>query len=168
MTAPIRKNLRMAIGAVAATGLGLGLSPVAPGTVGTLWGVLLVTLVWPILPHWGAQAALAVFLTAIAVPICQAGERWFETKDDRRIVADEFLTFPLCMIGLPATGEAVWVMVLAFVTCRAFDILKPPPAYGLQKLPGGWGIVVDDVIASVYSLAVNHVLYRVILRWIAS
>jgi phosphatidylglycerophosphatase A len=157
----------MALGAVAATGMGLGLSPIAPGTVGTLWGVLLVFLFWPILPHPGLQAAFAALLSVLAIPICNAGDRWFRTKDDRRIVADEYLTFPLCMIGLPATLETGWVMVLAFVTCRAFDILKPPPAYGLQRLRGGLGIVMDDVIASLYSLALNHILYRLILRWIA-
>lgn len=168
MTVSARKNLHMAIGAVAASGLGLGLSPVAPGTVGTLWGVLLVYLTWPILPHWGAQAAFAVLLAALAIPVCEAGDRWYGTKDDRRIVADEYLTFPLCMIGLPVTWETAWVMAVAFVTCRVLDILKPPPAYGLQKLKGGLGIVADDVVASLYSLAVNHVLYRLILRWIGN
>lgn len=165
MKTPGRKNLRMALGAVAATGLGLGLSPFASGTVGSLWGVLIVILAWPVLPHWGAQAIFAAALAALAVPICGAGERWFETKDDGRIVADEFLTFPICMIGLPAGLDAYWVLVLAFVTCRMFDILKPPPANGLQKLRGGLGIVADDFFASLYSLAVNHALYRLILRW---
>jgi len=160
-----RKTLRMALGAVAATGMGLGLSPIAPGTVGTLWGVLLVVFLWPILPNPGVQAAVAALLALVAIFICEAGDRWFKTKDDRRIVADEYLTFPLCMIGLPISREFWWVLVMAFVTCRVFDILKPPPANSLQRLPGGLGIVIDDVIASLYSLALNHILFRAIQRW---
>ncbi|MDZ4198227.1 MAG: phosphatidylglycerophosphatase A [Kiritimatiellia bacterium] len=154
-----RRTLGMAIGAVMASGLGLGLSPIASGTVGTLWGVLLVVLVWPIMPHAGFQAALALILTLAAIPICEAGERWYRTKDDGRIVADEFLTFPICMIGLPFHPEMIWVLGMAFLTCRMFDIVKPPPARGLQRLHGGFGIVIDDVIASLYSLALNHLIF---------
>lgn len=87
------------------------------------------------------------------------GERQFGVKDDLRIVADEYLTFPLRMIGLLATAGA---LLLAFLTHRLCDILKPPPARSLQRLPGGWGIVLDDVIASVYALALNYGLYRLL------
>lgn len=145
-----RRRLSLAL----ATGFGLGYSPVASGTVGTLWGILLVAA----LNAWGHAAGIAlaaVLLAALAIPVCHDAEAVLGRKDDGRIVADEYLTFPLCMLGLP-----FWPMIgIAFVTCRFFDIVKPPPARRLQDLPGGTGIVLDDVVASLYSLALNHAIY---------
>jgi phosphatidylglycerophosphatase A len=57
------------------------------------------------------------------------------------------------------------MLVLAFLTHRVLDIIKPFPARQLQALPGGWGIAVDDVVSSLYALALNHVIYRVIACW---
>ncbi len=147
-----------------ATGFGLGYSPVASGTVGTLPGVALVLLVWPALPDALAQSALALALVLAAVPICSLAEKAFGVKDDGRIVADEYLAFPLCMIGLPVSLSVWWMLPLAFLTSRFFDIVKPPPAYAAQRLPRGWGIVADDALAALYSLAANHLLYR----WLAT
>ena len=82
-----------------ATGFGLGYAPVASGTIGSLPGVVLaVGLAY--LPLW-IQVAAAVLLASLAIPICTAAERHFGHKDDGRIVADEYMTFPLCVIGLP-------------------------------------------------------------------
>jgi len=141
-----------------ATGFGLGRSPVAPGTVGCLLGLPLVYLsrLWG---GWGVECVVVVALCLIAIPICTQGERHFAAKDDRRIVADEYLTFPLCMLGLPLTPS--W-FVICFVTNRICDTIKPPPARQLQAVRGGWGVVVDDVVASLYSLAINHLLYRLL------
>lgn len=142
-----------------ATGFGLGLSPAVPGTVGTLPGLLIVMAVWPHGLTW--QIAAAALLPLLAIPICDGAERRFGVKDDQRIVADEYLTFPIAMVGLPLVP---WVVVMAFVSARTFDIVKPPPARRLQDLHGGWGIVIDDVLASLYSLAANHAAYAVIGR----
>lgn len=149
-----------------AAGFGLGWSPVASGTVGSLPGLLLVALVWPRLPGAGAQALLALVLAGLAVPLCHVAERHFGRKDDGRIVADEYLCFPLAFIGLPVTGSHAWMLACGFVVCRAMDILKPPPANGLQSLRGGLGIVADDFFASLYALAVNHLLYRAVTAWL--
>lgn len=150
-TLPFHRRLAV----VLATGFGLGFSPFASGTVGTLLGVVIVGgmqyldgLVW--------QALVAVALCFVAVPICDVAESHFGKKDDGRIVADEYLTFPISMLGLPFVP---WVIGMCFVTNRVFDIFKPPPANALQRLRGGWGIVVDDVVAACYSLALNHLLY---------
>lgn len=146
------------------TGLGLGLSPVAPGTVGSIWGVAIAwALNSALRDHVGWQIAAAVLLTLLAVPICDAAEKHLGRKDDRRIVADEYLTFPLCVIGLPPEP---WILAVAFVSNRVFDILKPPPARGLQRLHGGVGIVIDDALACLYSLAVNHLVYWVATTWL--
>lgn len=148
-----------------ATGFGLGYSPVASGTFGTLPGLLLV---------WGidsftagsawripAQIVIALALTLLAIPICGGAESIFGKKDDGRIVADEYMTFPVCMIGLPLHPA---MLATAFVTNRIMDILKPPPANQAQSLKGGLGIVADDFFATLYSLAVNHLLFWLFLK----
>lgn len=151
---------------VLATGFGLGYCPVAPGTVGSLWGVLIVLLAHPRLA-WPGQAALALLLSLAAVPICDRAEKHFGQKDPHCIVADEYLTFPISMIGLPVSWAAWWILPLAFATNRFFDIVKLPPADGLQRLPGGWGVVLDDVFAALYSLAANHAAVYLVTRWIS-
>ena len=148
---------------VFATGFGLGYSPLASGTIGTIPGVFISLwlashgLVW--------QVGIAIFLALLAVPICDAAEKHFGVKDDRRIVADEFLTFPICMLGLPSEP---WMLGIAFLTNRMFDILKPPPARKLQTLPGGIGITIDDAISSLYSLLANHLIYHLITLFLLS
>jgi len=146
---------------VLATGFGTGLSPFASGTVGTLPALPLIWFLWPVMDSWPWQAGLAAVLSLIAIPICSAAERQFQTKDDGRIVADEYLTFPICMIGLPMNPL---MLAIAFVSARIFDIVKPEPANRLQAVKGGAGIVLDDVVASLYSLAINHLIYHFLLR----
>lgn len=145
-----------------ATGLGLGLMPVASGTFGTLLALPLVWLFWD---FWQIgvvwQAVLAAGLSLAAIPVCSVAERHYGTKDDGRIVADEYMTFPLCMIGLPWNP---WMLLTAFLSCRFFDIAKPAPADQLQRIKGGTGIVIDDVVASLYSLLFNHVVYWFVLK----
>jgi phosphatidylglycerophosphatase A len=154
----MKKGIRR-LAVVLATGFGLGMSPVASGTVGTLPGILIVIAVWPHGLAW--QLVAAILLPLLAIPICHRAEQVFGTKDDGRIVADEYLTFPITLIGLPL---APWVMAMAFITARIFDIVKPPPARRLQDLHGGLGIVIDDVFASLYSLALNHLIYAIVCR----
>ncbi|MFU8780213.1 MAG: phosphatidylglycerophosphatase A [Kiritimatiellia bacterium] len=155
------KRLLQRVAVFFATGFGTGFSPFASGTVGTLPAIPFVYFVWPLL-DWPVQAVVATGLALLAIPICSAAERQFRTKDDGRIVADEYMTFPICMIGLP--GNSLLMLAIAFVTCRLFDILKPEPADRLQAIKGGTGIVLDDVVASLYSLAVNHVIYHFVLK----
>ena len=157
---------------LAATWFGLGYSPVASGTCGALPGALLAygaayvalysgaALVWQV----AGQVAFALVLSGLAIPICDAGERMLGVKDDGRIVADETLTFPVCTIGLPLVA-APWMLAVAFVVNRVCDIVKPPPARQLQDLHGGFGIVIDDFIACLYALAINHGIYWTAVWW---
>lgn len=152
-------NLLRRVAVVLATGLGLGYSPVAPGTVGSIWGVLIALAINATWHEPWKQALLGLVLAAIAIPICDAGEKHLGTKDPHPVVADEYLTFPLCVIGLPAVP---WIFGVAFVSNRVMDILKPFPARQAQVLPGGLGIVVDDVLSALYSLAFNHAAWWVV------
>lgn len=145
-----------------ATGFGLGLSPVASGTFGTLLGVPLAYALFSWQTEWMIQAVIALVLVVIAVPICDKAEKALGgKKDDGRIVADEYLTYPLTLIGLPINPI---MLVVAFLTHRIFDIIKPWPARGLQRLPGGLGISIDDFFSSLYALAVNWALYAYVLK----
>ncbi len=148
---------------ILATGFGLGLSPVASGTFGALLGVPLAYILFsPLEGRWLIQLVLALLLVAIAIPVCDKAEKALGgKKDDGRIVADEYLTVPLTLVGLPLNPAT---MITAFLTHRILDIIKPPPARGLQRLPGGWGITIDDAISSAYALALNWLLYLYLLK----
>ncbi len=151
--------------AFVASGFGLGRSPFAPGTVGTLLGL---PIVWFVNTRWGVpgQVVAAVLQVLVAVPLCQAAENEFKTKDPKPCVADEYLTFSLCLIGLPVLGQpgGLVMMGMAFLTHRFFDIAKIWPAHDLQRLKGGLGIVIDDVFASLYALAVNHLAWLLVQK----
>ncbi len=157
---PRPNHMRAKIMLALATAGGLGYAPVASGTFGTLPGLLLMLALAPLWREprlWPWQALAALALALLAIPICGAAERHFQNKDDGRIVADEYLTFPIGLLGLPLTGP---VLLLAFLTNRIMDILKPPPARRLQSCHGGLGIVIDDCIAAFYSLWLNHLIWR--------
>ena len=142
-----------------ATGFGFGFSRFMPGTGGTLWGS---PLAWAVaqLPSLMLQSAACIALTLLAVPLCAAAEKQLgKGKDPGCIVADEYLTLPICYLGLPFTP---WVVLSGFVLHRIFDITKPPPIRQIQRLKGGVGIVIDDVLAALFALAVNHLIFRVI------
>lgn len=141
----------------AATGFGLGLiSPIAPGTVGSLPGVLLA--LWTTQQTLALQICVCVGMTLLAVPICDTAERVLGKKDDGRICADEWMLFPISVIGLPLL-QHLWLIPVCFVVTRVCDIIKPPPARQLQVVRGGLGIVIDDFFAAFYSLAINHALF---------
>ncbi|MGO2240805.1 MAG: phosphatidylglycerophosphatase A family protein [Halomonas sp.] len=128
-----------------ATGFGLGLAPIAPGTFGSLLGV---PLAWWLLGRpMSQQAAIIVVLIAIAIPVCHVASLHFAGLDHGSIVADEYVAFPLAVIGLRAARHPL-IMALAFGVYRFFDALKPPPIHLAEAVPGGFGIVLDDVIAA--------------------
>lgn len=144
-----------------ATGFGFGLSRFMPGTVGTLWGIPLAWAVFQ-LPSLTLQIIACVALTLLAIPICEAAEKQLGIgKDPGCIVADEYLTLPIVYLGLPFTP---WVILSGFVLHRIFDITKPPPIRQLQNLKGGVGIVIDDFLAALFALAVNHLIFKVFFR----
>ena len=144
-----------------ATGAGAGFSPVLPGTVGTLWGIPLAWAVFQLDELW-MRIAVCALLTLIAIPICAIAEPLLcRGKDPGCIVADEFCTLPICYLGLLFTPA---VIIAGFIFHRIFDITKPPPIRQSQKLKGGIGIVADDVLAALFALAANHILFSWILK----
>lgn len=129
-----------------ATGFGSGLFPVAPGTAGTLVAVPLVLALMPA----AAPGQLVVLAAVIALSIWSAdvAAPRFGLKDPGQIVVDEIAGFFVTVAFLPAT----WTTLAAgFVLFRLFDIAKPPPCRRAEALPGGLGIVADDLLAGVYA-----------------
>lgn len=134
-----------------ATGAGSGYSPVASGTAGAAVGALLF---WPLaalsFPLYTVTVAGAI---ALAIWSAEVATRHWATDDDRRIVSDEIAgqlvtLAPLVFFGNPRSLG--WV-VTGFVLFRVYDVWKPGPARWLEEnLPGGFGVVLDDVMAGVF------------------
>ena len=108
------------------------------------------------------QLTFVVFLVALAIPVADHAETFLGVKDDRSIVIDEAMTFPVATLGLPLWRHP-WLLPGALVTSWVLDNRKPPPVAQAQSLPGGTGIVLDDVLANLYTLLLAHLalwLYR--------
>jgi phosphatidylglycerophosphatase A len=154
------------------TGLGTGYLPVAPGTWGSaaVCGVFLL-VAWATggrqLCVTGTMALLAVAATAGCAALGRFAESAFDRKDPSQCTLDEWAGQALALCLLPlGTGWGDWLIAAgaAFVPFRALDILKPPPAYRSQRLPHGWGIVADDLIAGLYANIAAQLFLRLALR----
>jgi phosphatidylglycerophosphatase A len=134
-----------------ATALGAGYSPVAPGTCGTIVAIPLALLLAS-LPAW-QFAAVTTALTAVAIWAAARADRAWGTHDSGRIVIDEVVGY-LFTVTLVDRSSAV-PLAVGFVVFRALDILKPPPIRWLdENLPGGFGVVLDDVAAGLIGMAI--------------
>lgn len=134
-----------------ATGFGLGLAPVAPGTFGSLLGI---PLAWWLLGKPTSQQAVVIgVLLVAAVPVCHVAAWHYAGLDHGSIVADEYVAFPLAVIGLSAARHPL-IMALAFAAYRFFDGFKPAPIHLAEYVSGGFGIVLDDVIAALVTWVV--------------
>ena len=137
-----------------ATGFGVGYSPVAPGTLGTLIAILIYYFLSEI-PSPLHEITLSGFFF-LSVWIAQNAETFFGKKDDQRIVIDEIIGFLITMLWVPKT---IRFIIIGFFLFRFFDILKPFPIRRLEKrLKGGFGVVLDDVAAGVYSNIILQII----------
>ncbi|GAH77142.1 unnamed protein product, partial [marine sediment metagenome] len=151
-----------------ATGLGTGYLPIAPGT----WASAAVCAVFGLAawasesnPYYvsGSMAVLAASACIACLALGRFAERLFGKKDPSRCTLDEWAGQAVAYLLLPlGGGQRDWLIVAAmgFVAFRLFDILKPPPARRLEKLPHGWGILTDDLVAAVYANAACQLLLR--------
>jgi phosphatidylglycerophosphatase A len=136
-----------------ATGAYSGYSPFAPGTAGTLAAIPLYLLLSPLDP-W-LYGAIVLALLPISFWSAGEAEKIFGTKDSKQIVIDEILGYFVTMFMAPAG----WVYVIAgFFLFRIFDIAKPYPVNRFEKLGGGVGVVMDDIMAGVYAALVLQLL----------
>jgi phosphatidylglycerophosphatase A len=150
-----------------AQGFGIGRIPVAPGTFGSILGMawfaaLVYFRSWPIFIIGNAVAI------ALSIWLCGEAERILGKTDPGSVVLDEIAAIPICFMGWLVVGAlwqgrmpgadyfcAHWLSSIGiFALFRFFDILKPWPVRQSQKLPGGWGVTIDDLLAAVYVNAV--------------
>ena len=139
----------------------LGCSPFAPGTVGTLGGVLIAWLlsgtrwysVWTLL-------ACAV-LYAVSQPLGSWAEKYAGKKDPGIFVIDEVIGYLLTVWWMQ--GPSLLALTVAFFVFRFFDIVKPPPARALERVRGGHGILLDDVMAGLWGLVAVMLPARLLL-----
>ena len=130
-----------------ATGCYVGNIPVAPGTFGSMLGLPLVFLLSK--TDWRVAIFLTLLFTLLSIKIAHAAANLLASEDPGCIVIDEIVGIAVTFIGLPVN---MVYLVFGFVFFRVFDILKPYPIRAIEKkLPGGMGIVMDDVAAGIYS-----------------
>jgi phosphatidylglycerophosphatase A len=142
-----------------AFGFGIGLAPVAPGTWGTLLALPVFLLVWPRLEPVEFLLML-VALFALGVWACEVTGRAMGASDHGGMVWDETVAFLLVLFFVPA---ALPWQAAAFLLFRLFDILKPPPIrYYDQALKGGFGVMLDDLVAAFYTLIVLAIAKTII------
>ena len=128
----------------------------ASGTVGTALVAVLYWLFFLFSPPLELLGWLIVLVVAFAVGVYTADKAAPEWgKDPGQVVVDEGVGSLFTVALLPTDA---WTLIVGFFIFRALDIVKPPPARQLESLPGGWGIVVDDVIAGIYGNLILRVL----------
>lgn len=142
---------------------GLGYLPKFPGT----WGSFGAALLYLLLAFLGAPMlavclGLAAMFSVLTIILGSPAEKAFGRKDPSQVVTDEvagyFLSAAFLFPVKPLAAAAC-----AFVLFRIFDITKPPPVRSIEKLPGGWGLTLDDIAAGLYALGAGHLVFFLVL-----
>ena len=144
-----------------ATALGSGFTPKAPGTAGSVIGVVLVYLVRDWSPSCYATLWLAIFIIGWWASL--EWSRIVQQKDSQKIVIDEVLGYMIAMAMLPRTAAILWIQFILF---RIFDALKPPPIRQLDQWGKKFeigkiqslGVILDDLLAGALALGVFYLL----------
>ena len=134
-----------------ATGFFSGYSPVAPGTAGSLVGIALFCLLHGS-PYY---LAITVAIALLGIPISTRAEKILAEKDSQKIVIDEVAGQLIALYMAPFT---VLHVAAGFALFRLFDIAKPGPVKRAEKLPGGFGVMMDDVLAGLFALAILQLI----------
>ncbi|TKJ42370.1 phosphatidylglycerophosphatase A [candidate division LCP-89 bacterium B3_LCP] len=132
------------------SGLGSGYFPIASGTAGSF----VALLIWLVLPEMTPLVQITFIIIAflIGIPICTVMENRYG-HDPKQAVWDEFAGQWTALLLLPKTFP---IIAASFLIFRVLDIWKPYPARASQDLPGGWGIMVDDLIVGIYTCLLLH------------
>jgi len=159
------------------TGLGLGYAPVASGTFGSAGAVAIALGIWAVCRWSGGVSTTTLSLIWAGLALgatagCGAWGAWAirhfagrarKPGDPGQVVLDEWAGQWVALIGfaMPTVSRTLLVLAVQFVLFRVFDVIKPPPARRLEKLPAGWGIALDDVAAGVYANLVGQLVFVV-------
>jgi len=153
-----------------AQGFGVGRIPVAPGTFGSVMGLGWFALLLMAGNLWLFLGGAAIGLAA-SVWLCGAGEKILKQTDPGSVVMDEIAAMPVCFAGWVIAWHThngvfptveyffsernLWLTLGVFAFFRLFDVWKPWPVRQSQKLPGGWGVTMDDFLAALYVNAIT-------------
>ena len=156
MTAQVPTKLLRDPGHLLSFGFGSGLSPFAPGTAGTLAAIPIYLLLSQLTP------VVYLFVTIVSIVfgvyLCGRTSKALGTHDHAAIVWDEFAGFFVTMLFVPMSLTTV---ILGFCLFRIFDIFKPWPASVIDtRIPGGLGVMLDDVVAGIYAMLVLQLYLR--------
>ncbi len=135
------------------TWFGLGFVPFAPGTAASVAGVILAYVLAPF-SFW--YIATIVVLFAVGVIGSQQLEKELGNKDPRFAVIDEVVGMMVALVGLPITFP---IAICGFFLFRAFDMFKIYPINKFESMPGGWGIMMDDIMAGLYTNIALHIAW---------
>ena len=140
------------------TGFFSGYVPFAPGTMGTIVAMGIYFLEYLIFGEMCRIVNLAavVILFYPSIIICSEGEKFFGKKDPPQVVFDEFMGYWVSVLIFPFNWK---IAVLAFLIFRLFDIFKPFPVNKSERFNGGFGILIDDIIAGIYTNLVVSCIY---------
>lgn len=138
---------------VIATGFGVGYSPIAPGTAGSL--LALISAYFILNGNLAFLSILIVLFLIVGVNSSTYVESNLSREDPPIVVVDEMVGMWISLIFVPPLW---WKYLLAFGLFRFFDIMKPFPVNRLQNLSKGWGIMFDDVGAGLYALLTIHII----------
>lgn len=152
----------MELSKIIATGLGTGLSPKAPGTVGSLLGIILLYIYNYILNDMELSLNVILFFNliflflSIFIGVWSIGKVQKEWEHDAsKIVIDEIAGIAITMLAIPFNWQ---YYLYGFIIFRFFDILKPLGIKKLDNMGGNWSVMLDDLLAGLYSLIVLHIL----------
>jgi phosphatidylglycerophosphatase A len=136
-----------------ATVFRVGYLPLAPGT----WGSLFALSAWVLLPVFTSVTYLAILggLLFLGILTSKNYSAYSQKTDPSEVVIDEWLGMWIALYAVPK--EMTW-MIVSFLLFRFFDVVKVPPARQLERMHGGWGIMMDDVAAGLYALGLTHLL----------
>lgn len=140
----------------------------APGTWGSVAGLMYFTVFFAGSYGVFGTLVLSAIGSYVAVAICGEAEFRMGRRDPGEVILDEFVAIPLCFLGWPQLVGPLppWAIFLTgFALFRLFDIWKPLWIGRLQRLPGGWGVVADDLAAALVACAVMHAGKAAWLAW---
>lgn len=156
------------------TVLGSGYGPIAPGSWGSLVATVMFAGLWWLAiglhgPVWTIDIAVAAAGIAASSWLSVAWGPWaitrFGSKDPRPFVLDEFAGQWVALLWLPPAASAglwgfCWVVGGQFVLFRILDVVKPPPARQVERLPDGWGVLCDDLVSGLYANLIGQLVWR--------
>ncbi len=157
-----KRHLRMSnLCHLMATGFGIGLSPIMPGTIGSFSAIVFWLLLPPVI--WVHNLILVMLSICFGVYFCHKTEKDMQVHDHESIVLDEFVGMWIALMSLPV-NNLEWVVV-SFIIFRLLDIEKPWPIHWLDRnMKGGLGIMIDDIVAGIVSATIIFLMGRYYYR----